>query len=78
MYEPEELELVLGKALAKWAEATGYSEPLPPVWLKEMAGMVKHYYTRLLEANAFDLESFEEDVYKLVTCFAVGFAPKPS
>ncbi len=73
MYKPEELELVMGKALARWASATGYSTPIPPVWLREMSGMVNLYYQRLLEADTFDPVKFDEDVYKLVTCFAVSF-----
>lgn len=78
MYQAGELEIVLGKALARWSEATGYREALPPVWLREMSDLVKEYFSRLNASGKFEEKSFEEDVYRLISCFAVGFERKPS
>jgi hypothetical protein len=73
MYKPGELEIVFGRALARWASENGYSSPLPPVWLREMAEMTSTYYARLVDAGKFEVDAFEEDVYRLVCCFAVTF-----
>lgn len=76
MYKSGEMEIVLARALAKWATANAYKTALPPVWLREMAEQVKGYSRRLHEAGRFEYASFEEDVYKLICCFAVQFLKK--
>lgn len=75
MYRPGELEIVMGTALARWAEENSYTQALPSVWLREMSEQVRTYCERLIDSDQFEREAFEEDVFKLVTAQAVCFLP---
>lgn len=75
MYQAGEIEIVMGKALARWAEANSYTSALPPAWLRDLSERVTGYCDRLTEAGKFEEAVFEEDVYKLVSALAVEFLP---
>lgn len=68
-----ELNLVVARALARWATENSYRKALPAVWLGNLHEMVMCYHDRLSAAGKYEPESFAEDVYKLVCCFGVGF-----
>jgi len=70
MYLAPQIELILGRELARWAQETGETSALPPSWLGNLREMVNCYHKRLEGKSDFDLARFAEDVYALIKCYA--------
>lgn len=70
MLPQQELDYIVGAALAKWAADNGHRTALPPAWLGNLHEMVRVFHDRLVAANRFDRNVFEQDVGKLVYCLA--------